>query len=185
MPVQTNLLVNCDDALLFWKVAAPIPDCLGFAIDRERKLPNGTVSATVIDNRVGFKVDNPKAESIGPRRNGPEGPRRQQQQREACEDEEFGGRRLVHAHKGQGNFSGNASTANDESFVIARGNQELAASSAAHIMGVYDHYRWLAFLGERQDRKDSKSLTGCLSESDAWLSRKLNSSARELKFWVR
>jgi hypothetical protein len=46
-------------------------------------------------------------------------------------------------------------------------------------------YRWLAFLGERQAKKDTKSLTGYLSETDAWLGRKLKSSARELKFWVR
>ena len=86
---------------------------------------------------------------------------------------------------GSHNFSGNASTANDENFVIVRGNKELAASYAAHIMGVYDHYRWLALLGERQTMKGTKSLTGYLAETDVWLDRKLKSAARELKFWLR
>lgn len=86
---------------------------------------------------------------------------------------------------GSHNFSGNASTANDENFAIVRGNAELAASYAAHIMGVYDHYRWLALLGERQAKKDTKSLTGYLAETDAWLGRKLKSAARELEFWAR
>ncbi|GAB4087589.1 phospholipase D-like domain-containing protein [Hydrogenophaga soli] len=85
---------------------------------------------------------------------------------------------------GSHNFSGNASTANDENFVIVRGNKELAASYAAHIMGVYDHYRWLALLGDKQATKDTQSLTGYLAESDAWLGRKLTSASRELKFWL-
>lgn len=86
---------------------------------------------------------------------------------------------------GSHNFSGNASTANDENFAIVRGNKELAASYAAHIMGVYDHYRWLALLGERQTMKGTKLLTGYLAVTDAWLDRKLKSAARELKFWLR
>ncbi len=85
---------------------------------------------------------------------------------------------------GSHNFSGNASTANDENFVIVRGNKELAASYAAHIMSVYDHYRWLALLGERQSEKNTNSLTGYLTERDAWLGQKLKSAARELKFWL-
>jgi len=48
--------------------------------------------------------------------------------------------------------------------------------------GVYDHYRWLALLGERQAKKDTKSLTGYLAETDAWRGRKLKSAARELEF---
>lgn len=86
---------------------------------------------------------------------------------------------------GSHNFSGNASTANDENFAIVRGNKELAASYAAHIMGVYDHYRWLALVGERQAKKDTKQLTGYLAETDVWLSRKLKSTAREMGFWMR
>jgi phosphatidylserine/phosphatidylglycerophosphate/cardiolipin synthase-like enzyme len=85
---------------------------------------------------------------------------------------------------GSHNFSGNASTANDENFVIVRGNPELAESYAAHIMSVYDHYRWLALLGERQAKQDTNSLTGYLAQTDAWLGRRLKSSARELKFWA-
>ena len=86
---------------------------------------------------------------------------------------------------GSHNFSGAASTANDENFVVVRGNFELAACYAAHIMGVYDHYRWLALLGETQDREGGKQLGGYLFDSDAWLGRKLKSAARELEFWTQ
>lgn len=85
---------------------------------------------------------------------------------------------------GSHNFSGNASTANDENFVIVRDNPELAASYAAHIMGVYDHYRWQTLLGERQAKKDTKSLSGYLATTDAWLGLKLKSAERELAFWA-
>ena len=65
------------------------------------------------------------------------------------------------------------------------GNRDLAERYAAHIMGVYDHYRWLALVGERQADKNAKQLTGYLAETDAWLARKLKSAAREMKFWMR
>ena len=87
---------------------------------------------------------------------------------------------------GSHNFSGNASTANDENFAIVRGNKELAASYAAHLMGVYDHYRWMSLVGQRQDQeKGAKQLSGYLAETDVWLSRKLKSAAHEMKFWMR
>jgi phosphatidylserine/phosphatidylglycerophosphate/cardiolipin synthase-like enzyme len=86
---------------------------------------------------------------------------------------------------GSHNFSSNASKKNDENFVVIRGNKALAASYAAHIMSVYDHYRWLALLGEIQGNKNAKQLSGYLAETDAWLPKKLKSEARELAFWVR
>lgn len=85
---------------------------------------------------------------------------------------------------GSHNFSGNASTANDENFVIVRGNSELATSYAAHIMGIYDHYRWQSLLGSQQDAGTAKGLSGYLSDSDAWLGRKLKSTAQERAFWL-
>lgn len=86
---------------------------------------------------------------------------------------------------GSHNFSGNASTANDENFAIVRGNRQLAASYAVHIMGIYDHYRWLALVGERQANKHGRQLSGYLRETDTWLGRKLKSAAREIEFWMR
>ena len=80
---------------------------------------------------------------------------------------------------GSHNFSGNASTANDENFVIVRNNPGLAASYAAHTMGVYDHY------GERLASKNSTSLSGYLATSDTWLDRKRVSASPELAFWTR
>jgi phosphatidylserine/phosphatidylglycerophosphate/cardiolipin synthase-like enzyme len=86
---------------------------------------------------------------------------------------------------GSHNFSGNASTSNDDNFVIVRDNPELAASFAAHIMGVYDHYRWLSLAGEMQAQSEAKKkLSGFLQETDAWLARKLKAVAREMAFWM-
>lgn len=86
---------------------------------------------------------------------------------------------------GSHNFSGAASTKNDENFVIVRGNDELAASYAAHIMGIHDHYQWLKLVNKRQSQKGTKQLSGYLQTSDAWLGRKLKSAEREMAFWAR
>jgi phosphatidylserine/phosphatidylglycerophosphate/cardiolipin synthase-like enzyme len=87
---------------------------------------------------------------------------------------------------GSHNFSGNASTANDENFAVVRGNAELAASCAAHVMAVWDHYRWLALLGQTQApaQPAARPLSGYLAEGDGWLAGKLRRSAPELKFWL-
>src|SRR4029453_5067394 len=43
---------------------------------------------------------------------------------------------------GSHNFSGNASSANDENFVVIQGNRDLARAYATHVIGVYQHFRW-------------------------------------------
>jgi phosphatidylserine/phosphatidylglycerophosphate/cardiolipin synthase-like enzyme len=86
---------------------------------------------------------------------------------------------------GSHNFSGAASKANDENFVIVRGNKELAESYAAHIMGVYDHYRWLSLVGKREAAPTNKQLSGFLNESDTWLTKKLASAGDEMNFWAK
>jgi len=53
---------NCDDAQLFWRtkvdasIDKPIPECVGYAIERRRKLKNGQWGKPeILRNRVGFK----------------------------------------------------------------------------------------------------------------------------------
>jgi hypothetical protein len=55
MPTSLSVITNEDDALLVWSVAAPIPQCRGFAIVRRiqtRKQPD--VVEHILENRVGF-----------------------------------------------------------------------------------------------------------------------------------
>lgn len=82
---------------------------------------------------------------------------------------------------GSHNFSSSASGTNDENFVIVRGNQDLALDYAAHILSVYHHYRWLAFVNEMQAKgQDPKAW---LDENDAW--QKISADGRkELDFWL-
>lgn len=60
MSMSIKAYANCDDVHLVWNSGAPIPNCLGFAIECRRRR-NGTLTqATTISNRVGFKADMPK-----------------------------------------------------------------------------------------------------------------------------
>ena len=84
---------------------------------------------------------------------------------------------------GSHNFSGAASTKNDENFVIVRGNRALAEHYAAHILSVYQHYRWLAFVDDQQ--RKGRNPKGFLRESDAWQAGMLKGAGRkELDFWL-
>ncbi len=78
---------------------------------------------------------------------------------------------------GSHNFSGNASTKNDENFIIVKGNRHLAEAYAVNIIGAYEHYRWRAFLGE------SDTPFNGLKDNDQWQAPKLSSGASELRFW--
>jgi phosphatidylserine/phosphatidylglycerophosphate/cardiolipin synthase-like enzyme len=85
---------------------------------------------------------------------------------------------------GSHNFSGSASTKNDENFVIIRKNSDLALEYAAHILAVYQHYRWLSFIGEEQRR--GRNPNAYLVETDEWQARHLKgASKREIDFWAR
>ena len=61
MPVSAFAIANCDDAVVFWRVAEPIPNCWGCAVEREQKLDDGSVRRTVLENRTGFLRDEPKS----------------------------------------------------------------------------------------------------------------------------
>lgn len=85
---------------------------------------------------------------------------------------------------GSHNFSGSASTKNDENFVIIKKNGDLALEYAAHILAVYQHYRWLAFVNDQQ--RKGKNPTGLLRETDEWQNSHLKGPAkREIEFWAR
>ena len=85
---------------------------------------------------------------------------------------------------GSHNFSLNASKANDENFVIFRGNQELALDYAAHILSVYHHYRWMAYVNEMQAKHQNPKAH--LRENDTWQAWQLKGAPRrELDFWLR
>ena len=61
MPVRIFATANCDDVVVFWRIDSPLPDCWGFAVERERKNDDGSVARSVLDNRVGFTADHPQA----------------------------------------------------------------------------------------------------------------------------
>ncbi|AKU99853.1 Phosphatidylserine/phosphatidylglycerophosphate/cardiolipin synthase [Labilithrix luteola] len=85
---------------------------------------------------------------------------------------------------GSHNFSSSASQKNDENFVIVRDNPKLAMQYAAHILSVYQHYRWLNVVYDKQRR--NKLPTVPLAEADTWQDRHLKgASKREIDFWVR
>jgi phosphatidylserine/phosphatidylglycerophosphate/cardiolipin synthase-like enzyme len=85
---------------------------------------------------------------------------------------------------GSHNFSGSASTKNDENFVIIRKNTDLALEYAAHILAVYQHYRWLSFISEEQKR--GRNPNAYLVETGDWQARHLKgASKREIDFWAR
>lgn len=85
---------------------------------------------------------------------------------------------------GSHNFSGSASRVNDENFVILRGHSELALEYAVHVLAVYKHYRWTAYVADMQ-RRHRRPFSE-LRESPDWQDGHLKgASKREIDFWVR
>jgi phosphatidylserine/phosphatidylglycerophosphate/cardiolipin synthase-like enzyme len=74
---------------------------------------------------------------------------------------------------GSHNFSGAASTENDENFVIVRGDQALAAAYLVNIMGAWRHYRWRA---SGQDWQGSV-------RADTWMAPSLAFHDKDKFFW--
>jgi len=84
---------------------------------------------------------------------------------------------------GSHNFSISASEKNDENFVILRRHQALALAYSAHIMSVYHHYRWRAYL-QKALAAGADPWAGLL-ESDRWQHGHLRGASRqEMEFWV-
>jgi phosphatidylserine/phosphatidylglycerophosphate/cardiolipin synthase-like enzyme len=85
---------------------------------------------------------------------------------------------------GSHNFSSPAaSQKNDENLVIVRGHKKLAIAYAAHVMAVYQHYRFRSYV--RQTLAEGKKPFNCLRDDDQWLKQELKAKAMELAFWTR
>ena len=78
---------------------------------------------------------------------------------------------------GSHNFSSTASKANDENYIIVRGDRALAEAYAVNVFGAYAHYRWRSFIAE------NNATVGVLHDDDAWQTRKLEAQARDLRFF--
>jgi len=68
MPIKLKVYVNEDDALLFWSIPKPIPECRGFAIQRRIKRKGKKKSEEdFLLNRTGFEdEDGPKTKGKTP-----------------------------------------------------------------------------------------------------------------------
>jgi phosphatidylserine/phosphatidylglycerophosphate/cardiolipin synthase-like enzyme len=67
MPTTLKVYANEDDAMLFWRISAPIPACRGFAIERQitRRGQQHPTSDTLL-NRTGFEKEKaPDPETAG------------------------------------------------------------------------------------------------------------------------
>jgi phosphatidylserine/phosphatidylglycerophosphate/cardiolipin synthase-like enzyme len=78
---------------------------------------------------------------------------------------------------GSHNFSTSASAKNDENFVIIKGERALAEAYAVNALGVYQHYRWRAFLGQNPHPFNG------LEDDDTWMAPMLKNNERDLQFW--
>jgi hypothetical protein len=61
MSTKLKVYTNEDDALLFWSVPNPIPECRGFAIQRRIKRNGKKETEDLLVNRTGFEKENVKA----------------------------------------------------------------------------------------------------------------------------
>lgn len=57
MAIEIRAYVNSDSATVVWRTDARIPGCLGFALHRRATDAQGTVTETVLENRIGFAGD--------------------------------------------------------------------------------------------------------------------------------
>ena len=82
---------------------------------------------------------------------------------------------------GSHNFSGRASTKNDDNLVIIRGDNQLALTYAARIASIYGTYRWQAWRNTPEGRKDKG-----LKRNDTWLSDRIGKgwAETETRFWL-
>ncbi len=80
---------------------------------------------------------------------------------------------------GSHNFSKSASEHNDENLLVLRGFKEIAHKYLVEINTIYEHYRWRAFLAERNN------VTPGLDPSPDWQKKKLTARQRKaMRFWV-
>ncbi len=84
---------------------------------------------------------------------------------------------------GSHNFSSLASESNDENFLVIKGDKSLAEAYAAHIISVYNHYRWRQYVGSALAA--GKQPWQKLDDKDTWQSSRLHDpkQASEWAFW--
>jgi hypothetical protein len=83
---------------------------------------------------------------------------------------------------GSHNFSAPASEKNDENFVIVRKHRALAEAYAAHVMSVYQHYRYRSYVRDALARHEKP--WSYLDDDDIWLKKEVKSKALEIGFWA-
>lgn len=83
---------------------------------------------------------------------------------------------------GSHNFSKSASENNDENLVIVRGHKQLARAYSAHVMSVYQHYRYRSYI--REMLAQGKTPWSYLDDNDQWLKIELKSKALEIGYWT-
>jgi phosphatidylserine/phosphatidylglycerophosphate/cardiolipin synthase-like enzyme len=80
---------------------------------------------------------------------------------------------------GSHNLGYTASYKNDENMLIVRGNRELAQAYAAHVIDLYDHYRWRYRL-----QTEKQHAWSSLATDDSWQDVYFTAArAVELGFW--
>lgn len=83
---------------------------------------------------------------------------------------------------GSHNFSGAASTKNDENLVIIRDHPKLAQAYATYVMSVYQHYRFRSYV--RETLAKGEKPFSYLDDDDKWLKQELKSKKQEINFWA-
>lgn len=81
---------------------------------------------------------------------------------------------------GSHNFSTAASESNDENFLIIEGDKPLAEAYAAHIISVYNHYRWRQYVGDMHAKGETP--WSFLEDKPSWQQSRLK-SPRQLEEW--
>lgn len=83
---------------------------------------------------------------------------------------------------GSHNLGYRASYNNDENLLLIRGNRSLAAAYAAHVLDIYDHYRWRNLV----NRDPAHAWSG-LSTDPSWQDfyfKKNSPAKKEFAFWL-
>ena len=87
---------------------------------------------------------------------------------------------------GSHNLGFKASYANDENLLIIRGNRAIAEAYTAHVLDVYDHFRWRYRLQEANRRGHPEQAWQDLDETDAWQDKYFvgdHLASADLLFW--
>ena len=82
---------------------------------------------------------------------------------------------------GSHNLGYRASYNNDENLVIVRGHRALAEAYAAHVLDVYDHYRWRY----QRERNGRAAFAGLSDRTPGSASTAVGPVREEVAFWGR